>query len=143
MLSPEDRVAWLEQATAGRHLNKPLAGGNAPDLSVADVGFREAPAAFAVGLFVSTVIVAYTACEIRLAGQYATGWNLTRPGFPGPAEDAAARIEEADKRVNGVRGIGDLLEGLAKVGQWISPELSEQLRVLSANRRELTHYRPI
>ena len=143
MLNPEERRHWLVRITDGRRLNKPLVGEHAPDLSISNVAFREAPAAFSVGLFVSTVLTSYTACEIFLTERYTRARDMTKAGFPGTPEDWSARNQLADKRARAVRGIDDLLEGLVEVGQWIRPTLAARLRSLSSNRNDLAHYRPI
>ncbi len=139
----EETVERLNRTMDRRPLNKPLVGETAPDLSISNVVFREAPAAFVSGLFVASVLASLTACEVFLTERYTRAWQLRVPGFPGTPEDWLELNREADERARSIRGLERLLRGLSKVGQWIAPSMSQKPMTLSQNRNDLAHYRPV
>jgi hypothetical protein len=63
--TPEERAAWIDEIISGRLTLGGPPGGHS-EFSVKDTALREALSAFCLGLFVSTVLCAWSYCEIEM-----------------------------------------------------------------------------
>jgi hypothetical protein len=141
MLTDNQRREWLAEALRSHPLCKPLMADPPPDLTVSNTTYREAQQAWLDGLYVSTVLCSYAACEITLAFRL----SLSLRALPDEAivewEELNRRIAEADRQVQHLT-VKHLLIELGARGLPLEQSLGDDLLKLCACRNSLAHYRP-
>jgi hypothetical protein len=142
MLTDAERRDWLDDALRSHPLCKPVTPNPPPDLTVSNVAYREARKAWLAGLYVSTVLCSYAACEITLAFRYAVALTMMPDESIVEWDDAARRMAEADDEIKDL-SVGSLIKNLRSSGQPIGGVLSDNLRKLGGHRNDLAHYRPV
>jgi len=142
MLTSAERAAWLDASLRTHPTCKPLAIHPPPDLSVSNVAYREAQQAWLTGLFVSTVLCSYAACEITLAFRYSMALTMAPDNFTVEWDEMVKQIADADRKVKPLK-LKPLIKGLRLLGQPMDLSLSSDLMKLAGYRNSLAHFRPV
>ena len=142
MDSPEERQECIDRLLDGRTIGSGLKFGEYPQLTVKDVALHDACRAYVAGLFLSTVLAAYAACEISLVDRLMM--HLAMPsgsqvGFDQQVFDA--NWKSAISRVRELRSLEKILSLCIDSGYWIGGDIQDRLRLLSSHKNDLAHFR--
>ena len=126
MESPVERRGWIDEHIAGRTFGSQLSVWTCPEMSIKDVALHEALNTFVLGLFVSTVLDAYAACEIWLVERIVSHAGMgERSGISRDAASVQRAWDEAVAKYGTLGRTKEILREFRNFGNWIPPETEE------------------
>lgn len=144
MESNESRRGWVNEFIDGRTFGSGLSVWDCPEMSVKDVALHEALHAYVNGLYLSTVLDAYAACEIWLVERIVAHAGM------GPSETMRAGPEsvteiwlDAVAQYGGLSRTKEILREFRKLGNWIAPSLRNRVIELGRHKNAFAHYLPV